>query len=348
MPTTTLASKRIEALDYLRGFFILVIIIDHLWRWPNLFQFASGRGELWVSAAEGFVIISGLLVGYVRGRKGLKKSFAEISKKLVLRGLMLYAWTLITAFTLVAATWYLSFKSSIAWVPYEKFDWLNVIRDTLTLNYAHTLTHFLYLYAIFLVLSPVLIWLLRRGLWWVGALMSIAMWWYGFTFDNEWMQWQVIFFIPAIAGFYLDQIIAFFRRVPSIVIWLFVLFGLGSIIASAVIVMPNDPGMYKQGIFSREPLGIARIALSFVWFVTLAWLFNKILPLLEKTVGWLLLPFGTRSLTAYIVHSFVLMAVALVLPTLDGFWLNTLVACAAILLTWAIVIVPGINRIVPR
>lgn len=348
MPTTTPASKRIEALDYLRGFFILVIIIDHLWRWPNLFQYASGRGELWVSAAEGFVIISGLLVGYVRGRKGLKKSFSEISKKLVLRGVMLYVWTLITAVALVAATWYLSFKSNIAWVPYEKFDWLNVIRDTLTLNYAHTLTHFLYLYAIFLVLSPVLIWLLRRSLWWVGALISITLWWYGFTFDNEWMQWQVIFFLPAIAGFYLDQIITFFRRIPSIIIWLFVLFGLGSIVASAIIVMPNDPGMYKQGIFSREPLGIARIALSFVWFIALAWLFNKFLPVLEKSVGWLLLPFGTRSLTAYIVHSFVLMAVALVLPTLDGFWLNTLVACAAILLTWAIVIIPGINRVVPR
>jgi len=348
MSTATTASKRIEALDYLRGFFILVILIDHLWRWPNLFEYISGRGELWVSAAEGFVIISGLLVGYVRGRKGLKKSFAEISKKLIFRGIMLYIWTLITTVSLVAATWYLTFKSNVAWVPYDKLDWANVIHDTLTLEYAHTLTHFLYLYAIFLVISPILIWLLRRGVWWLGAIISIAGWWYGFTHDSEWMQWQILFFLPTIAGYYLDQIIAFFRRIPSPAIWAVTLCGLASIVISALIILPTDPGMYKEEVFSREPLTLARIGLSFVWFVSLAWLFNKLLPWLEKTVGWLLLPFGTRSLTAYIVHSFVLMGLALSIPMTSGIWLNTIVACGAILLTWAVVQIPGINRVIPR
>src|ERR1700757_4441609 len=110
MSTNSAASKvagRIEALDYLRGFFILVIIVDHVWRWPNLFQYASGRGELWASAAEGFIIISGLLVGYVRGRKSLKKPLRDVSKKLVLRGLMLYVWVIITTVILAVASWYL-------------------------------------------------------------------------------------------------------------------------------------------------------------------------------------------------------------------------------------------------
>ena len=63
MKPTTATNRRLLALDYLEVF-IVVIIVDHLWRWPNLFQFVSGRGELWASAAEGFVIISGLLIGY--------------------------------------------------------------------------------------------------------------------------------------------------------------------------------------------------------------------------------------------------------------------------------------------
>lgn len=348
MSSTTSASKRIEALDYLRGFFILVIIIDHLWRWPNLFQFASGRGELWASAAEGFVIISGLLVGYIRGRKGLKKSFSEISKKLVLRGLMLYAWTLITTVILVGATWYLSFQSNVAWVPYAKYDWSSIITDTLTLNYAHLLTHFLYLYAIFLVISPLFIWLYRRGWWWLGLVVSIIGWLYGYSFDNEWMQWQALFFVPATAGFYLDEIIAFFRKLPSMAIYVVVGAGLLSIILSAVIILPLEPGSYTQNIFSREPLSIARICLSFIWFISLAWLFNRILPLLEKSLGWLLLPFGTKSLTAYIVHSFVMMAVALWIPLFTGFWQNTILVCIAVLVTWLIVTIPGINRVVPR
>ena len=341
-------STRIEALDYLRGFFILVIIVDHLWRWPNIFEFVSGRGELWVSAAEGFVIISGLLVGYVRGRKGLKKSFSEVRKKLIMRGLLLYIWSFITTAVLVAASWYLVFKSSIAYIPYDRFNWSDLLRDTLTLNYGHTLTHFLYLYAIFLVISPLLVWLLRRGLWWVGLLISLAVWGYGFGTDSEWMLWQVLFFLPAIAGFYLDQIIAFFRRIPSSFMQIFIAVGLTSIIVSALIILPKDPGTYSPEVFSREPLSLPRIGLAFVWFGTLAWLFNKLLPWLEKTVGWLLLPFGTRSLTAYIVHSFVLMGISLLLPPLYGSWLNTLIACGAILTTWAIIRIPDINRVIPR
>lgn len=348
MFTSTGESKRIEALDYLRGFFIFVIIVDHLWRWPNLFEYVSGRGELWSSAAEGFVIISGLLVGYIRGRKGLKKSFGEISKKLVLRGVMLYAWTLITTFLLVAATWFLSFKSGVAWVPYDKFQWEGLIPDTLSLQYAHTLTHFLYLYAIFLVISPLLVWLLRKGWWWVGAILSIATWWYGLMSNNEWMQWQILFFLPATAGFYLDQIIGFFRNIPTTLINAFTFSGLITIVLSALVILPSTPGSYTLEVFTREPLSLARILLSFVWFVSLAWFFNKLLPWLEKWTSWLLLPFGTKSLTAYIVHSFILMAISFLFPVYREFWQNTLIVCITVLITLLVLRIPGINRVIPR
>lgn len=348
MSSTSAVSKRIEALDYLRGFFILVIIVDHLWRWPNLFQYISGRGELWVSAAEGFVIISGLLVGYIRGRKGLKKSFREITQKLILRGGLLYIWTLITACIFVAATWYLTYRSNTAFIPYAHGDWWNVMRDTVTLNYAHLLTHFLYLYAIFLVLSPILIWLLRQGMWWVAVTISAAGWLFGYILDIEWLQWQVLFFVPATVGFYLDSIITYSRKLPSAVISTFMTAALASIVLSAMIILPYDPGTYTLDTFSREPMSIARILLSFVWFIALAWLFNKILPWLEKYAGWLLMPFGTRSLTAYIVHGFVLMLIALLFPTSTSLLLNTLYVCIAVLGTWIIVRSPSINRFIPR
>lgn len=348
MSSTSAVSKRIEALDYLRGFFILVIIVDHLWRWPNLFQYVSGRGELWVSAAEGFVIISGLLVGYIRGRKGLKKSFSEISQKLVLRGALLYVWTLITAFIFVAATWYLTYRSNTAFIPYAHGDWWNVIRDTITLNYTHLLTHFLYLYAIFLVLSPIVIWLLRQSMWWVAVAVSMAGWLFGDMLSIEWLQWQVLFFVPATVGFYLDDIVTYGRRLPSTVISPFMIAALGSIVVSAMIILPHDPGTYNLDVFSKDPMTFARILLSFMWFTALAWLFNKILPWLEKYIGWLLLPFGTRSLTAYIVHGFVLTLIALLFPSSPSLPLNTLYVCVAVIGTWAIVRSPSINRFIPR
>lgn len=344
----TSAAGRIEALDYLRGFFIFIIIIDHLWRWPNLFQLVSGRGELWVSAAEGFVIISGLLVGYIRGYKGIKKPFQEICKKLIARGVMLYIWAFITTILLVTASWLLTFRSNIAYIPYSRFDWPNILHDTFMLNYTHDLSHFLYLYAIFLVLAPILIWLLRHKLWWVGALTSIGMYGTGLAWSMEWMQWQALFFLPAIAGFYLDDIIGIGIRIPKSAVRSFIAISLLSVILSAILVLPQTPGEYHIDIFAREPLAPGRVLLSFIWFLTFAFIFNKALPWLEKTIGWLLMPFGTRSLTAYIVHSLPLMLIAFITPPTTSFWINTFIAIFAALMTWAIVKIPGINHIIPR
>lgn len=68
------------ALDYLRGYFIVVIIIDHLYRWPSALALLTGQGHLWFNAADGFVIVSGLMIGYVRGYKGLKLSYWDVTK----------------------------------------------------------------------------------------------------------------------------------------------------------------------------------------------------------------------------------------------------------------------------
>jgi hypothetical protein len=58
-------SKRILSLDLLRGFFLIVIMIDHVELYPNGWDFLTGKGRLWVSAAEGFFFMSGLLIGMI-------------------------------------------------------------------------------------------------------------------------------------------------------------------------------------------------------------------------------------------------------------------------------------------
>ncbi len=62
-PTPT--TKRIRAFDILRGYFLIVILINHIELYPSFFDFFTGRGRLLVSAAEGFFFMSGLLVGMV-------------------------------------------------------------------------------------------------------------------------------------------------------------------------------------------------------------------------------------------------------------------------------------------
>ena len=49
----------------MRGWFLVIIILDHLTYFPNGLTFLTGDSRLAVSAAEGFFIISGLVLGIV-------------------------------------------------------------------------------------------------------------------------------------------------------------------------------------------------------------------------------------------------------------------------------------------
>ena len=351
-PAHSGAKRRILALDYLRGFFITVIIIDHLWRWPNLFSVVSGRGELWASAAEGFVIISGLLVGYVRGYKNRTQPLGTVSKKLITRGVMLYSWMIITSLALVSASWLLTFKGNMAYVPIPVGDWQTLITSILRTDYVHTLTHFLYLYAIFLVVSPLAIWMLRKNQGWGVGIISALLWAWGFWHGIEWMQWQILFFLPAIAGFYLDALFTIYYRLTTQIrkIIRFTSIGLMlvTVFLSAAIIMPHEPGTYQETLFGRDPVTPATILISFVWFMGLLSLFQLILPWLERWLGWLLLPFGERSLTAYILHTVPLVACQVVVAQSDNIWLNSTLTAICIVATWGILRIPGINRIIPR
>jgi len=60
-------SKRNLKLDLLRGFFITIMLVDHVTFYvgKNIFYYLNGSGNLWVSPAEGFVFISGYMVGFI-------------------------------------------------------------------------------------------------------------------------------------------------------------------------------------------------------------------------------------------------------------------------------------------
>ena len=77
--------QRIDTIDILRGFFIFMIVVDHLELFPSGFDILTGRGLLWMSAAEGFFFLSGMMIGMVRGRKVQHWPMRAVSKKLFSR-----------------------------------------------------------------------------------------------------------------------------------------------------------------------------------------------------------------------------------------------------------------------
>jgi hypothetical protein len=348
------AANRLLTLDYLRGYFVLVIIIDHLNRFPSLWAAITGTGRLWVTAAEGFVMISGLLVGYVRGRKGMKLPFSTIARKLLGRSLLLYTWTIIMTVVYAAITWY-SDISPLPWFDSPTGDWQYMWHRAITLEMPHLWIHFLALYAIFLFLAIGAVWLLRNGYDRLLAVLSVLIYIYGFGHNSEWMQWQILFFIPAIAGFYLDHIRTAWQSWSAHVRhWLeATTLAIGALLLATSMIYIFFPQLVPypseiNGIFSAAPFTPARVLLTGVWFCALVMLFDRLTPYLARYSFGIIEYFGTHSLTAYIIHGLVLCGTTLFFARSDGWIVNTLLALGVILVVFLLIRTPVVKRLIPR
>jgi len=348
--------SRLETLDHLRGFFIVVIIIDHLWRFPSFFAFLSGKALLWVTAAEGFVAISGLLVGYVRGYKNRHLPFKEVAGKLLRRAGILYLWSLIASIAYVAIIWYLPLKGGFPSTPMEVGDWQEFLTQLITMKYTYIWVHFLTLYALFLAASPVAIWLLRRNLAWMVALMSLAALILGWITKIEALQWQFLFFIPSIVGFYLQSILNWWHdrkrstriAIAATTVGLTVATLATSILFTFYSATFTALADYVNGtLFAKDSISLLRVAIAFLWFTGYMFVFYKLRRVISKAFNWLLVPIGTHSLTAYILHGAALCIISYFTISLDNFWLNNLLNVIAILITWGLVKIPFVRRVVP-
>lgn len=349
-------SPRFHALDLLRGFFIVIIIVDHLSRWPSLFAYVSGKALLWVTAAEGFVIISGLLVGYIRGFKSKAKSMKDISFKLWYRALTLYFWAVLGSILYTAAIWYTDLIGGAPGMPIDKGNWNELIFESITLNYTFVWVYFLKLYAIFLAAAPLAIWLLRKNKAWLVALLSLGVFALGWVFESEVMQWQIIFFLPVIAGYYMPSIQAWWARHSVRTKRTIVL---STISLTAVTIILSIISTYAPEVwtildrananaFSQDTITLWRVGMAFVWFTAYLFIFIYLQPYIERVFGWLLRPIGAHSLTAYIVHGVAIITISFFTVSSENFIINTLLGAAAILIVWGIVKIPHINKVIPK
>lgn len=357
MQKTAKQTSRLEYLDYLRGYFIVVILVDHLWRYPSLFAVISGEARLWMTAAEGFMIISGFMIGYVRGYKGLKTPLKTIAAKLFKRSLVLYAAMALASFAYISIEW----SGLVKGMPYTPMSnyiqsWGVAINDVLTMEHPHTWVHFLALYAVFLVASIPVVWLLRNKKAWLVAAISVATYAVGLQINNEWMVWQILFFIPSIGGFYYDNVRTWWsrqsridRRMAYIILLSYFIL---SVTVSAVIAF--HPSVLSRPVFSAldtqftaDTLWPARIANSLLWFTALAVIFRRITPQLKKLTRGVLGYIGSHSLQMYLVHGLAICLITLTLPDSNSWIINTFYDLILILGTYWLIRLPIIRRLLP-
>ena len=98
----------------------------------------------------------------------------------------------------------------------------------------------------------------------------------------------------------------------------------------------------------RAPLGYGRIILAGVWFCGFLTIFTWGLPWIHRWFGWLLGVFGTRSLSAYILHAVPAMLISILIQPTTSFWFNSLIGLVAVLFVWGLLKVPVIQRLLPR
>ena len=303
--------------DLLRGFCVVVMIIDHVGGEQSWLYVFTGGNRWIVSAAEGFVLLSGFTMGMVHNRTINVKGVRAMFEKVFGRAWLLY--TLTVALTIAFAA-----VSTALGAPYVEQQTpahgrLDFAVSVLTFHRTYSLTDILVLYTLLVLMAGPALWLIARGYTGLVIAASITAWvveqlwpervpraWEivdgGFPFS----AWQLMFFMGLVIGFHRERLAKLLRPRPLVA------FGLAMVIALYVIrfatihLLASGTGDVDvhELLFDKNDARIGRVialfaAASFAYAaVTLAW------GPVRRVVGWLLLPMGKHALFAYAVQLF--------------------------------------------
>ncbi len=169
--------NRLHELDALRGLMLVLMTVTHL---PTRLSSPLGQPFGYVSAAEGFVLLSAYMAGLVYGRTAQEKSIEDMSNAFWRRALKVYAChigILLFLFTVIAAVGLrvdqAAVKNLMAYYLAEPF---RAFLAGSALLYKPPLLDILPMYVILMLASPLaMTWGVRHG--WRGVMFgSIALW----------------------------------------------------------------------------------------------------------------------------------------------------------------------------
>lgn len=331
-------SSRILSLDLMRGWFLIIIILDHLSYFPNGMSFITGDSRLFVSAAEGFFIVSGLVLGIVRGAKLIDKPMSLVTKKLWWRALTLYLTSIVVVILSIIFSWQFIGNSGVkSPIPPTDSNLLDLLWRIITLQVFYGWADYLRLYAIFIFVAPLFVWLLRINKWYIGIAISLIIWAFAPRPINpatQFFTWQLLFFVALTIGFYLTTIrlwwrdlaqktrqrlyvtimSAFLLTLSFNVISEFITPAFSGVVATAV----TDARLALAPLFDKLNMPLTRLALSLLWFVGFYFVFRRFEAKITKYFGWILIPFGTNSLYVYTMHAVVITVMHLFVNPMYG------------------------------
>jgi hypothetical protein len=325
--------RRDSRLDLLRGFAVFAMICDHV-AGISWFSPVTGANRFVTSAAEGFVLLAGLVLGMVYGPRIARSGWNAAADPILRRTAVLYGVTVGLTLLFVAL---FQFTELRLWLDRAYglglADPIQLVLGTLTLHFVYHGTDILLLYCVLIAVAPLLLLALFRG-YWLAVLAASWLVWLGhqfypaevmipWTVTNAYYfpvaAWQVIFVTALVVGYYREQVSAAMRRVP-ITVWL-VCFALG-VTALVLIQRAHDRGQLAAWpvlgllagdlyflVFDKPSVAIGRLLATVLMagftysLVTVFWV-----PI-RRAFGWLLFALGTNSLRAYGIHLIVIVVV---------------------------------------
>ncbi|MFO1037775.1 MAG: OpgC domain-containing protein [Geminicoccaceae bacterium] len=171
--------NRITLLDGLRGFFVVFMLMNHLTFSGGYFLGWLNYAHLsFVQSAQGFILVSGLLVGLVYMKVYDRSGPDQARRRLWRRAAQLYGWhigvllAIVLLSRLVPGSWN-------AWGPWLDRLYGNGVGPavaTATLLYQPMYMDILPQYIVYLLVSPAVLWLIATGRTWLVAALSISAW----------------------------------------------------------------------------------------------------------------------------------------------------------------------------
>jgi hypothetical protein len=341
-------------IDFLRGLAMTCVIVDHSKRLSVLSWFSYER--LWlVTAAEVFVVLSGVVLGMVYGPRLARDGWVTVLQRLGRRALVLYASFIAVTLSILAislagvdvsavATWD---PTAMMWFLDPRTMTLADWRDLALLRHGPWAFEIVGLY-VWLVLAagPCLI-ILRKIGW--RALLAVSWIVYlgyriaphqltaaEFEVVFPLLAWQLLFVHGITIGYHRDRIAAFRARCPKV---LPMAIAAGAVAFMAVALSNpsvTGPSWLRWGVvspqhflsmydryFSLSDLGLGRLLNLAVALPCGYALLTRGWALASRFQG-LFVTLGQGSLGAFVLHVYGLLLLAH-LPSTDEVWINTLV-----------------------
>lgn len=343
----SVADKRDLRIDFMRGIALVMMVVAHT-EVMSVFNILSWERFGLTTGAEGFVILSGFMLGVLNRARLQKVLLLTVSWALYRRAWKIYCVNIIiiVSFILLSyipyinlfeVTHYTDRFSGESWslypvTPQIKETWFDII---LYLQIGPHQTQVLGLYIFLLLFSPFFLGMLHKGkVWWLlGLSLLIYSLWQKrpirltpseFEFAFPLLAWQFIFVLGMVCGWYKAELISFTRTLAGkalVIILVIVSLVLGFVAQNHTnpfmppallmhVISPDSFNTFYHNWAAKNGLGPVRVLNDISLMVTVYLILTWYWVPINRLLGWFLIPLGQHSLYTFILHVYVVLLVS--------------------------------------